>query len=38
MIQTSSSARFGGTIGTIDANAMRLAEEALNLHLGLDSA
>jgi mRNA interferase MazF len=37
MIQTSSSARFGGTIGTIDANTLRLAEQSLNLHLGLDS-
>jgi len=36
MIQTSSLARFGGIIGTIDASTLRSVESALALHVGLD--
>jgi mRNA-degrading endonuclease toxin of MazEF toxin-antitoxin module len=36
MIQTSSLARFGGIIGTIDAATLQLVEASLELHLGLD--
>ncbi len=36
MIQTSSLARFGDIIGTIDADTLRRVEASLDLHLGLD--
>ena len=36
MIQTSSSTRFGGTIGTIDLQTLKRVEASLNIHLGLD--
>ncbi len=36
MIQTSSLARFGGIIGTLDATTLRSVESALSIHIGLD--
>jgi mRNA interferase MazF len=36
MIQTSSSTRFGGTIGTIGLEILKRVEASLNIHLGLD--
>jgi mRNA interferase MazF len=37
MIQTSSQSRFRQTIGAVEADVLRSAEEALILHLGLDA-